>query len=141
MQVNACISTWSCRVAIVDLDDARAIALRLPGTHEEPHFDLTSFRTGTKIFATAPADGDHLRIMVDESEIMACVAEDPAVFGELWWGKKLGGLQVALGAADPTRVAELLEDAWRRKAPKRAVAAHDADRSSGGGPHGVDFDD
>jgi hypothetical protein len=115
--------------ATVDLDDARAIALGLPGTHEEPHFELTSFRVGTRIFATAPVGGDHLRIMVGESEIRACVAEDPAAFEELWWGKKLAALAVVLAAADPPRIAELLEDAWRRKAPKRAVAAYD--RQSG----------
>jgi hypothetical protein len=98
----------------------------LPGTHEAPHFDLTSFRVGTKIFATTPADGVRLRIMVDESEILACVAEDPAVFRELWWGKSLAGLEVLLAAADPARVAELLEEAWRRKAPKRLLASYDA---------------
>ena len=111
----------------VDLDDARGLALRLPATHEEPHFDLTSFRVGTKIFATAPADGDHLRIFVDEHEIHACVAEDPEVFGELWWGKRLSGLKVMLAEADPQRVAELLEESWRRKAPKKVIDAFDAD--------------
>jgi hypothetical protein len=110
----------------MDLDDARALALSLPETHEEPHFDLTSFRVGTKIFATAPVAGDHLRIFVDESETRACVAEAPHLFEELWWGKKLAGVKVTLSAADPERVTELLVESWRRKAPKRVVAAYDA---------------
>jgi hypothetical protein len=110
----------------VDLDDARALALELPETHEEPHFDLTSFRVGRKIFATAPDDGDHVRIFVDEDETRACAAEAPHAFEELWWGKKLVGVKVILAAADPERVAELLEEAWRRKAPKRVIAAYDA---------------
>ena len=40
----------------MDLDDVRElVALALPGRRSEsPHFDLTSFRVGTKIFATAP---------------------------------------------------------------------------------------
>ena len=113
----------------MDLDDARALALALPGTHEEPHFDLTSFRVGTKVFATAPPDGGHLRIFVDESEVHACVEEAPDRFEALWWGKRMVGVKVDLALADPERVGELLEESWRRRAPKRVVAAHDADRS------------
>lgn len=101
----------------MDLDRARRLALALPDTHEQPHHDLTSFRVGTKaaIFATAPPNGDHLRIFVDEDETRACVAEDPDVFAELWWGKNLAGVKVDLGRADPERVAELLAEAWERK--------------------------
>jgi hypothetical protein len=112
----------------VNLDDARTLALALPETHEEPHFDLTSFRVGKKIFATAPLDGDQLRIFVDESETKASVADDPNVYEELWWGRRLVGLGVALSTADPDRVAELLEESWRRKAPKKIVAAYDVNR-------------
>lgn len=112
----------------MDLDDARRIALALPETHEAPHFDLTSFRVGKKIFATAPPHGDQLRIFVDESETKACVAEDPDQFEELWWGQQLVGVGVTLSRAEPERVGELLEESWRRKAPKRAIAAHDARR-------------
>lgn len=77
---------------------------------------------GTKIFATAPPDGDELRIFVDEDETRACVAEDPAVFSELWWGKSLAGVAARLSVADPQRIAELLDDAWRRKATTRQLA-------------------
>jgi predicted DNA-binding protein (MmcQ/YjbR family) len=34
---------------------AREFALSLPGTSEEPHFDMSSFRVKGKIFATVPA--------------------------------------------------------------------------------------
>jgi hypothetical protein len=112
----------------VDLNEARTFALALPGTHEEPHFELTSFRVGKKVFATAPPDADQLRVFVDESETRACVAEEPDVFEELWWGQRLVGVGVRLSNADPLRVAELLEESWRRKAPKRLVAAYDAAR-------------
>ena len=58
-----------------DLAQARAFALSLPGTTEEPHFDMTSFRVRGKIFATAPADETRLHVFVDESEVEATVAE------------------------------------------------------------------
>jgi len=59
----------------MDLDSIRRLALALPEAHEAPHFDLTSFRVGSKIFATAPLDGVVVRIFVDESEAEASVAE------------------------------------------------------------------
>ena len=112
----------------MDLDDARELALRLPETQEQPHFELTSFRVGTKIFATAPVGGDELRVFVDEDEIRACAAEAPDVFEELWWGKRPSAVKVVLSRAAPDRVAELLEDAWRRKAPRKLVAEFDAEQ-------------
>lgn len=86
---------------------------------------------GTKIFATAPTDAeaDELRIFVDTDETKACVAEAPDTFSELWWGKSLAGVGVRLSTADPARVAELLDDSYRRKATKKLIAELDG-RSS-----------
>jgi hypothetical protein len=47
---------------------------RWPGVTEEDHHGIASFRVGGKIFATVP-DVDHIRVMVDEDEIRAAVAE------------------------------------------------------------------
>lgn len=102
------------------LDEVRRYALSLAEATEQPHFDYTSFRVG-KIFATAPPDGEHLHVFVDENEAKAAVAENPDVFSELWWGKRLMGVRVRLAAADPAVVRELLEEAWRNKAPKRLL--------------------
>jgi hypothetical protein len=114
-----------------DLAQARAFALSLPGTSEEPHFDMTSFRVNGRIFATAPADETRLHIFVDEGEIAATVAEYgdaglPHAFEPLLWGQRVRGLRVLLAAAPQDRVRELLTDAWRRKASKRLVADFDA---------------
>jgi hypothetical protein len=109
-----------------DLTQARAFALSLPGTSEEPHFDMTSFRVGGKIFATATADETRLHIFVDESEIAATVAELPHAVEPLLWGQRVRGLRVLLAAAADDRVRELLMDAWRRKAGKRLVAEFEA---------------
>ena len=107
------------------LEQARRFALSLPEASEEPHFDMSSFRVRGKIFATVPPDEAHLQVFVDEGETRASVAEDRAAFGELWWGRQLRGVRVNLAAADAARVCELLEESWRRKAPKRLVAARD----------------
>ena len=116
-----------------DLSRARAFALSLPGTTEEPHFDMTSFRVRGRIFATAPADESRLHIFVDEDEIVATIAEErgtegPSAFEPLLWGQQVRGLRVMLALAPDDRVRELLADAWRRKAGKRLVAELDAAR-------------
>ena len=108
------------------IDQARRFALSLPEATEQPHFEKSSFRVRNKIFATVPPSGQYLHVFVDEHETRASVAEDPSVFEELWWGKRLSGVRVSLRPADPQRVFELLEEAWRRKAPRRVVAAFDA---------------
>ena len=110
----------------MELSEVRDVALALPEATEEPHHDMTSFRVRGKIFATAPPDQAHLHVFVDEAETAAAVAESPAWCAELWWGKKLSGVRVTLADADPTRVAELLEESYRRRAPKTLIAQLDA---------------
>ena len=53
----------------------RSLALGLPEVTEQDHHGIASFRVGGKIFATIP-DVDHMRVMLDENEIRAAVAED-----------------------------------------------------------------
>jgi hypothetical protein len=123
-----------------DLATARAFALSLPGTSEQPHFDMTSFRVQGRIFATAPADESTLHVFVDESEVAATVAEQAAgeqaggalagAFEPLLWGQRVRGVRIRLAAAPDERVRELLTDAWRRKAGKRLAAEFDAANQS-----------
>ena len=85
---------------------------------------MSSFRVRGKIFATVPPDDEHLHVFVDEGEVRAAVAEDPAAFEPLLWGQRLRGLRV--------RIAELLEESWRRRAPVRLAAERDAERGRPG---------
>ena len=100
--------------------DARRFALALPGTTEEDHFGIPSFRVKKKIFATVP-DEKSIRIMLAPEETSAATATNPKAFEELWWGKQLAGITVHLAKADRRQVADLLGEAWRRKAPKALV--------------------
>ena len=117
------------------LDEAREFALSLPEATEEPHFEYSSYRVGKKIFATVPPDGLHLHIFMEEHAVHAMVAEDPAAFAELWWGQRLCGVRVHLPAADAMVICELLEEAWRRKAPKRLIATLATQKNASGNLH------
>jgi hypothetical protein len=115
----------------VRLDTARKFALSLPEATEEPHFDMSSFRVKGKIFCTVPTDGKRLHVYADADEARALVAEHPKAFEHITWGKRERPewLRVYLAHAPTAIVKELLEDAWRAKAPKRVLAAYDASRS------------
>ena len=101
------------------LDDVRRIALSLPGATEQPHHQRTSFRVGGKIFATALPDGVRLNVLVDEPEARAAIERHPDWCGELWWGTRLAGVAVDLAAAAEPAVRQLLEEAWRMRAPSQ----------------------
>jgi hypothetical protein len=92
-------------------DDVRALALALPGAVELPHHERTSFRVHGRIFATMDDLG--VNVMLDEEPAREA-ATDPGV-EPLWWGRKLSGVRVPLADADRSVVAELLDEAWRRR--------------------------
>jgi hypothetical protein len=112
-------------MADMDHEAVRTLALSLPDTGEQPHFDAASFRVHGRVFLTLPAGDDVAHIFVDEHEVHRAVAEGPESCEELWWGKKLSGVRVLLADAHPEQVAQLVVDAWRAKAPKRLVARLD----------------
>ncbi len=96
-------------------EQARALALALPEVTEADHHGRPSFRLGTAVLATLWAPGI-LNVMVGESEARA--AEGGAV-ALLWWGRRLSGVRVELAVADEATVADLLQEAWTRRAPAR----------------------
>jgi len=112
------------------LDTARRFALSLPDTTEEPHFEKSSFRVKGKVFATVPEGGKLLHVAVEPDEGALLVDEQPEVFEAIRWGKqdRTDWIRVHLAKADRAIVQELLEEAWRRKAPTRVRDAFDAQR-------------
>jgi hypothetical protein len=103
---------------MVTLAEARRLALSFAEVTEEDHHGMPSFRVRGKIFATVP-DDEHVRVMLDAEVARMVVRADPGACEELWWGKRLSGVSVRLAGADHRRFADLLEDAWRRKALQR----------------------
>ena len=102
----------------VSADEARRLALALPGAVEADHHGRPSFRVGGKIFATL-WDENHLNVMLDEPGILTAVAVTPEACAECWWGKRLSAVQVTLDRAGAVLVGDLLTDAWEHKAPAR----------------------
>lgn len=104
--------------------EARRLAMDLPEATEQDHHGMPSFRVRNKIFATMP-DDRHLHVFVGADDTAAAVAERPDAFAELWWGKQLSGVRVTLSKAPKRLLAELLDESWCRRAPKRLIAERD----------------
>jgi hypothetical protein len=104
----------------------RRFALSLPDTAEAPHFEFSSFRVRGTVFATVPDNG-HLHLFVGADEARALLHEGPATFEPIGRGKRINPdwIRVNLASADATQIRELLVEAWRAKAPKRARAEYD----------------
>ena len=98
----------------------RDFALSLPEAHEQPHFEKSSFRVGKRIFATLDTATEVLvvKMPVDEQEVL--LESHPEVFATNSWSAQ-GWLEAQLATIDPEMAREVLEDAWRRIAPKRAI--------------------
>lgn len=116
------------------LPEAVRFAQTFPDVTEEPHHSYRSLRVAGKIFATWPPEATHLHVFLDPDVVpgvvAAAVAACPGSVAELWWGEKLAGIRVTLADADATVVLPLVEAAWRRRAPRRLVAAVDAERAT-----------
>jgi len=100
---------------------ARRLALALPEAVEQDHHGRPSFRVDGKIFATQ-WDERHMNVMLDEGGILTAVHDEPETCAEVLWGKRLAAVRVDLRRADEALLADLLADAWERKAPKRLLS-------------------
>jgi hypothetical protein len=111
------------------LAQIRKHALSLPGATEEPHFERTSFRVKGKIFVTAKPSEAHIHVFVPEPARESALAMHPDYVSKLIWGGKAVGLRIDLPEAQPGVVRDLVDIAWKAKAPKTEGNAHARSRS------------
>jgi hypothetical protein len=105
---------------MIDPERIREFALSLPDATEEPHFHFASFRINGRIFATMPPSDRLLHVFAPEEDRIVAIAQDPEVYQELNWGKRVVGLRVVLEHADPALVEDLLQAAYDSKRKKPA---------------------
>lgn len=116
---------------MIGLEEIRGYAAGLPEVEEAAHFGQPSFKVKGKPFAGIEKGGTTVVVAVDPESARAAVAKDPALYEEVWrpggpHGRLFVGLRVGLADVTAGRLRELVELAWRHKAPKGVVAAYDA---------------
>jgi hypothetical protein len=94
---------------------------------EQPHFRLPAFRVADKLLAHLEKGDAHAIVCVGPAEAERLAADQPDRYEEVWRnGRILVGLPVDLARVTRERMGELIEHAWRNRAPKRLAARHDS---------------
>ena len=121
---------------MITTDDVRRLATALPAVEEFTHFrfKVPGWRVDGSAFAGMDRGEATAVFSVSADEAAAAVWANPAVYQEVWRPgarRSLVGVRVDLARVGEERIRELLDHAWRHKAPKRLVAAHDAAAAPG----------
>jgi hypothetical protein len=111
----------------MDFQTVRTLALGLPGTEEATSYGTPAFRVRGKLFARLHQDGESLVVRADLDEREVLVQADPRSFFVTDHYRDHPWVLVRLGSVSRTLLTEVLEQAWRLRAPKRLVQAFDAD--------------
>jgi hypothetical protein len=110
-------------------EDVVAIGTRLPGVEVGTSFGTPALRAGGKGMCRLRRDPDALVLRVtDLGEREALLQGQPEAFFSTPHYDGYPYVLVRLEVVDPQELAELLEEAWRLRAPKRLVAQYDAER-------------
>lgn len=112
---------------MIMLADIRSYATALPDVVERPHFRLPGFRVADKLLAHLERGDAHAIVCVGQEEAKMAAAHEPEIYQEVWRnGRIFVGLRVDLATVTKKRMQELIEHAWRNRAPKRLVAEYDS---------------
>ena len=108
----------------VTFDTVRKLALALPGVDEGKSWGTPAFKVGKKFLARMRED-DVLVIRVEFAAREVLMGAAPEVFYITDHYRDYPAMLVRLSKVDPEDLRKLLEEAWRRNAPKRMLAAFD----------------
>jgi len=104
---------------MVKAEDARAIAISLPGTGEQPHFNRTAFTVKKKIFATLSFEDKTLNLKFTPAEqFIFCPPNSDVIFAiPNGWGRQ-GWTTIDLNKASKKLVTDALKEAYNIRAAK-----------------------
>jgi len=112
----------------VTRDEFRRAALAFPEAAEQETWGHPTFRVRDRMFMAMAADGTTVSVKATREAQAALVGSEPETFSIPAYVGRHGWVGVVLARVDPEELAELVEDAWRMTAPKRAVRAFDERR-------------
>ena len=110
-------------------EDVVALGTRLPEVETSTWFGTPSLKVRGKSMCRLRTDPDALVLrVIDLGEREALLQGAPDAFFSTPHYDGHPYVLVRLDVVDPVELGELIEDAWRVRAPKRLVAAYDAER-------------
>jgi hypothetical protein len=111
---------------MVSATQLRELAMGLPGAEERETWGHPTFRVRDKIFSSMSDDAAIATVKASPEDQAVLVGDDPETFGIASHVGRYGWTTIRLDRVDPDELRELVVEAWRRTATKRAVAAFDA---------------
>ncbi|MDQ3955761.1 MAG: MmcQ/YjbR family DNA-binding protein [Actinomycetota bacterium] len=109
------MSTWA---------TVKKLGKKLPAVEESTWFRTPSLKVGKRSFVRLKED-DVIVVLVDLEEKELLVRSEPETFSTTPHYDGYPAVLVRLSAIEPEELAEVLEDSWRRVAPKRLLQAFD----------------
>jgi hypothetical protein len=107
----------------VTFEDARRIALGLPGVEESTSYGTPAFKVKGKLILRFHQDGESLVVPVEFADREVLMAEQPDAFYITDHYLNYPLMLVRLSAVRADQLPDLLRQAWRRLAPPKLVAA------------------
>jgi hypothetical protein len=114
---------------VVTYNTVRELARRLPGVEEGTSYGTAALKVKGKLLVRLKEDGDTIVLRTDFIERDHLLRTAPKSFFITDHYRDYPAVLVRLPHVARAQLAELLEDAWRRVAPKRLVATYDATQS------------
>jgi hypothetical protein len=109
------------------VEDVRRLALGLPEATEGQRFGTPGFYVKRNLFARVRSDGATLVVKVDMGERDLLMGAEPEIFFVTDYHRDYPNVLVRLAAIEEDELREVLTDSWRSVAPKRLLAAFDAE--------------
>ncbi|GAA1394149.1 MmcQ/YjbR family DNA-binding protein [Pseudonocardia kongjuensis] len=110
-----------------DWDDVVRIGCALPEVERSTWFRTPSLKVRGKGFARLRSESDGLVVLLcSPAEKEALLASGDPAYSTTPHYDGHGSILVDLDRVDPGQLAELVEEAWRRRAPATLIRAHDA---------------
>jgi hypothetical protein len=118
-------------------DDVVEIGTRFPGVEPATSYGTPSLKASGKFMCRLRTDPDALVVRVlDLGDREALLQGRPDVFSTTPHYDGYPYVLVRLGKVGRSQLAELIEDAWRIRAPKRVVSEYDNSNPQTGAKHG-----
>jgi hypothetical protein len=108
---------------------ARKLALSFPGAEARPHFDRTRYKAAGKrgvTFCTIGGGTLNLKI-TPRDRLYSLLKNEPEIFIDLGGWMRLGHIGIRLSKIKMPYLRSLLEEAWKRVASKKDLAAFQSD--------------
>jgi hypothetical protein len=106
---------------MISVDTVRELVAELPETTESAHHGHPDFRVRKRIFATLWPDQGRSVVRITAVEARALASSRPEVFRVVSDREPLAWLSVQLAAIAREEFQDLLEEAWKLRAPPDLV--------------------